>query len=218
MIITRRGGAFAVLLLASGLLQAAGNADRGATIVMQGDGQGGAPCLACHGNDGAGNDGAGFPRLAGLNAGYLAAQLRDYRDGRRTNAIMAPNAAHLSDQQIEDVAAYYAMQNVVVKPAEQPADLLAQGEKLVKQGDWDNYIVPCETCHGPGAQGVGATFPGLSGQHPTYLRQQLEAWKNGTRTNDPNQLMLAIAARLSDEQIQAVSAYLSQLPTSGGKP
>ncbi|MBV1786739.1 cytochrome c4 [Marinobacterium sp. D7] len=218
MTIIRRSGAVAALLLTTGLVQAAGDADRGATIVMQGDGQGGAPCLACHGTDGAGNDAAGFPRLAGLDAGYLAAQLRDYRDGRRNSPVMAPNAAHLSDQQIADVAAYYALQTTRLMPAEQPADLLVRGEKLVKQGDWDNYIVPCESCHGTGAQGVGATFPALSGQHPTYLRQQLEAWKNGTRSNDPNQLMLAIAARLSDEQIQAVSAYLSQQPTQGSKP
>ncbi|GGC04151.1 cytochrome c [Marinobacterium zhoushanense] len=218
MIITRRGGAFAALLLTTALAQAAGDVDRGATIVMQGDGQGGAPCLACHGSDGAGNDGAGFPRLAGLDAGYLAAQLRDYREGRRISAVMAPNASRLNDQQIEDVAAYYTVQTLAVTPAELPADLLAKGEQLVKQGDWDNYIVPCETCHGPGAQGVGATFPGLSGQHSTYLRQQLEAWKNGTRNNDPNQLMLAIAARLSDEQIQAVSAYLSQQPTRRVSP
>lgn len=214
MRITTRGGALAVLLLAAGLAQAQGDPEKGRTLVMQGDGQGGAPCLACHGLDGSGNADATFPRLAGLDAGYLAAQLRDFRDGRRTSPVMAPNAAKLSDQQIEDVSAYYAAQKTPTAKVASNADLVAKGEKLVKRGDWDNYIVPCETCHGPGAQGVDSTFPSLAGQHASYIRQQLEAWQSGARSNDPNQLMLAIAARLNKDQIEAVAAYLAQLPVA----
>jgi cytochrome c553 len=203
-------------LLTAGLAHGAGDVERGRSIAMQGDGQGGAPCLACHGLDGAGNAGAAFPRLAGLDAGYLRKQLLDYRDGRRSNAVMAPNVARMSDQQIEDVSAYYASLEVPPPAATgATAEQLALGETLVERGDWDNYVVPCKTCHGPGSQGVGETFPALAGQHASYLSQQLQAWKAGTRRNDSNDLMLAIAARLSDEQIAAVSAYLAQQPMGG---
>lgn len=203
------GAGLAALILMVGVARGEGDPAAGQQLVMQGDGKGGAPCLACHGVDGAGNAAAGFPKLAGLDDGYLARQLRDYRDGRRADPVMAPNAANLSDQQIADVAAYYEGQSANPAPAAADDSVMALGEKLVKQGDWDSYIAPCETCHGPDSQGVGATFPALAGQHASYLRKQLEAWQSGARSNDENQLMLAIAGRLSAEQIEAVSVYLS---------
>lgn len=209
------GLGLAAMMLTLGLARAEGDPAAGQQLVMQGDGKGGAPCLACHGVDGAGNDAAGFPRLAGLDAGYLARQLRDYRDGRRSDPIMLPNAANLSDQQIDDVAAYYQGQSAQPTPAGADDSVLALGEKLVKQGDWDNYIAPCESCHGPDSQGVGSTFPALAGQHAGYLRKQLEAWQSGARTNDENQLMLAIAGRLNPQQIEAVAAYLSHQSIKG---
>ncbi len=213
----QRGAVAGIALLVAGLAQAAGDPQRGQTIVMQGDGSG-APCLACHGMDGAGNDMGGFPRLAGMDAGYLIKQMQDYRSGARTSAIMAPNVDNLSDEQMADVAAYYAaQQGAATSAAEASAEVLALGEKLVKQGDWDSYLPPCETCHGPGSLGVGATFPELAGQHASYLKTQLQAWQQGTRSNDPNQLMLAIAARLSPEQIEAVAAYLARQPQHGGQ-
>lgn len=203
-------------LLSTGPALGAGDPERGRSIVMQGDGQGSAPCLACHGMDGAGNAAGGFPRLAGLDAGYLRKQLLDYREGRRSSAVMAPNVARMSDQQIEDVAAYYAaLDGGEPEAAEITPEQQALGQQLVERGDWDAYVVPCNSCHGPNSQGVGATFPALAGQHASYLSQQLQAWKTGERHNDANNLMLAIAARLSDEQIQAVAAYLSQQPQGG---
>lgn len=197
------------------LAHASDGAERGQAIAMQGDGSG-APCIACHGLDGAGNDAAGFPRLTGLDAGYLVKQMQDYRSGARQNAVMAPNVDNLDDQQMADVAAWYASQQPT--PASLPevdSALLELGQKLASTGDWDNYVVPCETCHGPGSLGVGSAFPRLAGQHAGYIKQQLQAWKNGTRGNDPDQLMLAIAARLSDEQIEAVAAYLARQPQQG---
>lgn len=204
------------LLLVVGLAQGAGDPEAGRTIVMQGDGQGSAPCLACHGLDGAGNAAGGFPRLAGLDVGYLRKQLLDYREGRRSSAVMAPNVARMSDQQIADVAAYYASLDIPpVTPVELPEAQRVLGEKLVERGDWNSYLVPCKSCHGPGSQGVGATFPALAGQHASYLSQQLQAWQRGERHNDADDLMLAIAARLSEEQIAAVAAYLAQQPMGG---
>jgi len=195
-------------LLFSSALQAQGVAADGRQVVMQGDGSG-APCMACHGMDGAGNNAASFPRLAGLDADYIAKQMRDYNAGTRVSAIMQPNVDNLSEQQILDVAAYYAEQAV---PAAQAAtgneELLALGEKLANRGDWDQYIPACESCHGPDNQGVGSTFPGIAGQHGNYIRQQLHAWRSGARHNDPNQLMTGVAERLTEQQIEAVAAYL----------
>ena len=87
-----------------------------------------------------------------------------------------------------------------------------RGEFLVQIGDWDHYIVGCSKCHGQDSLGVGAIFPALAGQHPGYIIQQLEAWKEGKRHNDPQGLMASIAKRMSDGDIEAVALYLSQQP------
>jgi len=195
---------------------AQGNPEQGANLVNQGDGSG-APCFICHGADGQGNDAGGFPRLAGLDAGYLEKQMQDYRSGRRISVIMQPNVDNFSDQQISDIAAYFAGLPASGSQASANAggNLLASGESLVKAGDWDNHIPPCTSCHGPASQGVGSSFPALAGQHPGYIRQQLTAWKKGERSNDPNHLMTAVAERLSDAQITAVAAYLGSLSPDG---
>lgn len=200
------------------LSHAQGDTDKGAQLVNQGDGSG-APCMACHGPDGGGNAVAGFPRLAGLDAGYLAKQIQDYNSGRRVSPVMQPNVDNFSEQQIQDIAAYYASLPVPASTAASSASesQLAMGKKLAEEGDWDNNIPPCSTCHGPGNRGVGDAFPALAGQHPSYIKQQLEAWRNGQRKNDPNQLMTAVAERLSSEQVDAVAAYLGTLSTQPAK-
>lgn len=186
-----------------------GDPERGAQLAAQGDGSG-APCLACHGADGSGNNAAGFPRLAGLDATYLARQMLAYNNGERVSPVMQPNIDNFDAQQIQDLAAYYAAMPVpaTTTSTNVSEEVLALGEKLANQGDWDNYIPPCSSCHGPGNRGVGETFPAIAGQHPNYIRSQLNAWKSNQRNNDPNQLMTAVAERLSEEQINAVAAYL----------
>ncbi|KMQ75828.1 c-type cytochrome [Marinobacter subterrani] len=199
----------ALIGLATGVNAAGGDPEKGAQLAAQGDGTG-APCAACHGADGSGNNAAGFPRLAGLDSGYLAKQMLDYNAGKRINPVMQPNINNFDAQQIRDLAAYYAAMPVpqTSTPATVSEDVLALGEKLANQGDWGNYIPPCSSCHGPGNRGVGATFPAIAGQHPNYIRSQINAWKNNQRNNDPNKLMTAVAERLTDEQIDAVAAYL----------
>lgn len=202
-------------LLLTPTSQAQGNPEQGASLVTRGDGSG-APCMACHGPDGGGNAAAGFPRLAGLDADYLAKQMQDYNAGRRVNAVMQPNVDNFSDQQLRDIGAYYSELPIPMPSSSSNAGdkALAMGQKLAESGDWDNNIPPCSTCHGPGNRGVGNAFPALAGQHPSYIKQQLEAWRSGQRTNDPNQLMTAVAERLSPEQIDAVAAYLGSLSAS----
>lgn len=170
-------------------------------------------CLACHGPDGAGMSAANYPRLDILDAGYMAKQLRDIKAGTRQAPIMQPFAATLTDQQIEDVSAYYASQSATVpQPPEADPELMALGRKLVYRGDWDRYIPSCNSCHGPESRGVGSEFPALAGQHASYIESQLRAWKDGTRHNDPLDLMLAIAERMTDEDIKAAAAFLAAQP------
>ncbi|GLR64144.1 c-type cytochrome [Marinospirillum insulare] len=173
-------------------------------------------CMACHQADGNGMNipgGESWPRLAGMNADYIYKQLKEFKNGTRVNASMMPFATMLDDQQKKDLAVYYSQ-----LPAGEgahggaDAELLAYGEKLATAGDWDRYIVPCSTCHGPGNQGAGEHFPGIAGQHAGYIESQLVAWQKGERDNDPQHLMLAIAERMNDYDIKAVAAWLSTQP------
>lgn len=171
-------------------------------------------CSACHQADGNGMDNAGaepWPRLAGLDKAYLVKQLNDFKSGKRQSASMQPFANMLaSDQQVEDVAAYFASLPAKIKPvASQEKSLLERGQALAERGDWDQYIVPCSTCHGPNNQGNGESFPQIAGQHAAYIEKQLKSWRAGERANDPQELMASIAKRLSDQDIKAVAAWLA---------
>lgn len=205
------------LALSGGAALAAGDVANGEKIALQGDGVG-APCIACHGPDGAGVDEAGFPRLPGLPADYIAKQIRDYKSGARNNPVMQANLSSLSEAQIVDVAAYYAGLPVPAMPGKPaPAEAMALGEKLATQGDWSRHLPACESCHGPGSAGVDANFPGIAGQHATYIRQQLEAWRQGARANDPLDVMSAVAERLTEAEIGAVAAYLAAQPVQSAQ-
>lgn len=176
-----------------------------------------AVCVACHQADGSGLAAPGvepWPALAGLDAGYLVKQLHDFKSGARENISMQPFAQMLNDTQISDVAAYYASLPLPARALSvQPdSDLLKHGETLASQGDWDRYVVSCVACHGPGNGGVGSEFPRLAGQLPEYLREQLLAYRDGARNNDPQGLMGSIARRMSDRDIDAVSIWLGSQP------
>lgn len=211
---TRFALSIIALLVAPLALAQSGDPQRGKTAAVV--------CTSCHQPDGSGKDNAeteSWPRLAGLNAEYLARQLRDFKSGQRNNPTMLAFANMLDEQQILDVAAYYSQLPVPdVQGREATQEALALGRKLVKRGDWDRYIPPCVSCHGPQVQGVGAPFPALAGQHAGYIEQQLMAWRNGTRRNDPLHLMLAVAERMNEADIKAVAAWLSQqkLNATGG--
>ncbi len=193
---------------------AAGDVARGKTISMQGNGAGAIACMVCHGPDGKGNAAAGFPHIAGLNAGYLGKQLHDYASETRKNPVMKPMASSMTDDDISAVAAYYESlkSSAPTVVAYQPADPANQGEWLAVRGDWDNSIPGCNQCHGPNGVGVGESFPTLAGQHSGYLKTQLNAWRAGDRDNDPNQLMKGIAERLSEAQINLIADYYANLP------
>ena len=192
-----------------------------AAQALEGDAKAGqqaaAVCTSCHQPDGGGMNIAGgqsWPRLAGLDADYLHKQLKDIKAGTRQSPVMMPFVSMLSDQQMRDVSVYYSQlpANAGKGGEQASAEDLAHGEKLATVGDWERYIVPCQSCHGPDNQGVGGAFPALAGQHAGYIADQLRAWKKGTRDNDPLHLMLAIAERMDEKDIRAVSLWLSRQP------
>ncbi|GGE73322.1 cytochrome c [Streptosporangium jomthongense] len=174
-------------------------------------------CVACHQADGSGMNipgGESWPRLAGLDARYLYKQLVDVQAGTRTSPTMMPFVNMLDEQQMKNVSLYYSqLEPTQAAGGEDATDRqLALGEKLATEGDWDRYIVPCSSCHGPGNLGAGEHFPAIAGQHAGYIAAQLRAWQSGKRDNDPQHLMLAIAERMNDEDINAVAKWLSLQP------
>ena len=217
---SRRCVLIPMLLLTAPLLVHATDA---ATIARQGNGKGAAPCMACHGVDGAGQADAGNPRLAGLDAAYLQKQLDDFASGSRASAVMKPSASALSASERHAMALYYSKLQppaALDKPAGPmpPADSV--GAILATRGDWAREVPGCVQCHGPGGVGVGAHFPPLAGQPATYIAAQLRAWQQGTRHNDPLQLMQHVATALTAQEVQAVSAWFAAqpLPAAGTLP
>lgn len=209
--------------LLAGLLCAtaahAQGAPDGKQISMQG--ANGAPaCITCHGAQGEGNPAAGFPQLAGIGAKYLAEQLEAMANGSRVSPIMAATAKALSPAQQEAVARYYAAlpsplnTDRLAATAMHPVKPADTGAWLATRGAWDKNVPACNQCHGPGGIGVGENFPSLAGQPAAYIAGQLRAWQQGQRPPGPLGLMPAVATRLSDAEIDAVSAYYAGLPAA----
>lgn len=194
-----------------------------AAITRQGNGKGAAPCMACHGVDGAGQAAAGNPRLAGLDAAYLQKQLDDFANATRDSAVMKATASALSEDERHALASYYSklpLPPAFARPAPSlpPAD--SAGAVLATRGDWSKGVPGCVQCHGPGGVGVGAHFPPLAGQPAVYIEAQLKAWQNGSRRNDPLQLMQHLSTALSAQDIDAVAAWFAAqpLPAAGATP
>jgi cytochrome c553 len=181
----------------------------GAVIAAKGTAGGAAACAACHGAKGEGNPAAGFPRLAGLPAAYLAGQLENFAAGKRQNPVMAPVAKQLSAAERKAAAAYYGV--MAGPPAAKAADADPKhsdaGAWLAARGRWEDSLPACLQCHGPGGAGVGSAFPALAGQSSAYISAQLHAFKSGTRPGGPLGLMKVVASKLSDPDITAVSNY-----------
>ncbi len=166
-------------------------------------------CAACHGVDGNSVNPI-WPRLAGQHPEYIVKQLQDFKAGHRENAQMSPMAANLSEQDMQDLAVYYASQ----KPKHGSTDpaLLELGEKIYRAGNLEAGVPACMACHGPAGGGnPAALYPALSGQHAEYTQAQLKGFREGLRTNDINSVMRTIVGRMTDEEIRAVSQYVQGL-------
>ena len=167
-------------------------------------------CVACHGP--AGNSAnPEWPKLAGQHAKYTAKQIRDFMAGvTRSNELMAPMIAGLSDQDIEDISAYYAIQRSSGGFASE--EMHALGERIYRGGNAESGVPACIACHGPRGGGNGpAGFPALAGQHAVYTAKQIDDWRFGNRSNDPNQMMADAVRYLTPEETRAVSEYIAGL-------
>ncbi|MCB1722637.1 MAG: cytochrome c4 [Chromatiaceae bacterium] len=168
-----------------------------------------AMCMACHGQDG--NSAApNFPKLAGQGADYIAKQLSDFKSGARTDATMNGMAAALTDEDMANLGAFYASQTVKVGTAAE--DKVEAGQALYRAGNPASGVSACTACHGPtGAGNPLAKFPSLGGQHADYVAAQLKNFRSGARANDAGSMMRAIAKKMTDTEIDAVSQYVQGL-------
>lgn len=168
-----------------------------------------AVCAACHGPDG-NSFNPEWPKLAGQHPDYIVKQLKDFKDGTRENVLMSPMAAPLSEQDMEDLAAFFASQTPQFGEAD--PELVAAGERLYRGGNLATGVSACTACHAPNGSGnPAAKFPSVSGQHAIYVVAQLQAFKTGARANDAGQMMRNIAAKMTDEEMKAVASYIQGL-------
>ena len=172
-------------------------------------------CAVCHGKLGEGTRDDYFPRIAGKPQGYLFNQLRHFRDGDRSYPPMNYLLAYLHDDYFQEMAQFFAVQQVPFAAPEQPslpAERLARGEKLAKSGDAARQVPACTACHGPALTGINPGIPGLVGLHSRYISAQLESWRAGTRHATAPDCMHDVAARLTTEQVTEVAAWLAAQP------
>ena len=164
-------------------------------------------CAACHTADGSRGSPAN-PILQGQHAEYLVKQLTEFKSGKRANPVMAGMSAALTEEDIKNVAAFYASKQA--KPGfSKDKDLVVLGEKIYRGGIADRSIPACAACHSPNGAGLPAQYPRLAGQHSDYTEAQLLAMRAGTRGNSP--MMKGITAKMNDREIKAVSDYIAGL-------
>ncbi len=169
-------------------------------------------CVACHGPDG-NSTVPNWPKIAGQYENYLVKELKDFRAGEkgpRYEPSMYGMVANLSDQDIADLAAYYASQTQTMGKAQNA--LVALGQKIYRGGNVQTGVTACLACHGPEGMGnEAAKYPKLAGQHAVYIENQLIAFRDGKRKNSPNGMMESISHRMSNEEMKAVSSYIEGL-------
>ena len=209
----------------SGILHAEGNISSGKEKA--------AACVSCHGDNG-NSVVSSFPKLAQQHSSYLIKQLKAFKSGTRQNPMMSSIAMGLTEEDMIDIAAYYAEQEVSAnqlpvlddedeKPAATEAKkktdakdpvqaLIAQGSDLYRNGDLTREVSACIACHGPFGEGnKPAAFPLLKSQHADYLIKTLTDFKNDSRSNNPENMMHMIAKKMTDEEIKAVSYRISMM-------
>lgn len=183
--------------------------------LMAGDAEAGkaksVTCGACHGVDGNSVNPV-WPSLAGQHAGYIVEQLQAFKSGGRSEPLMLGQVMTLSDEDMRNLAVYYAGLPAAAKAVSNPATV-DRGQRLYRGGDRENRTSACIACHGPTGRGnPAASYPSLKGQYATYNASQLRAYASGARKSDgPTRVMRDIAAKLSEEDIVAVSSYIQGL-------
>jgi len=171
-------------------------------------------CIACHAADGNSPIPVN-PNLAAQHPEYTYKQLMNFKPqggkpAERNNAVMAGMVANLSEEDMKNIAAYFAAQKA--KPGvARDAALARQGEAIYRGGIMAKGVAACASCHAPNGAGMPAQYPRLAGQHAEYTAGQLKAFRTGQRANDAAKMMRAVAAKLNDQEIAAVSEYIAGL-------
>ncbi|MDL0431067.1 c-type cytochrome [Marinobacter sp. TBZ242] len=170
-----------------------------------------AVCAGCHGEGGAKPVMAVYPKLSGIGEKYLYQQLVLIKDKDREIAEMTGLLDNMSDQDLRDLAAYFNEQDITVAQAD--PDLVDEGQALYRGGNMASGVPACAGCHNP--RGIGnepAGYPRLSGQTADYVAKQLKAYRDGERAAGQNaSIMMDVAAKLTDAEIEAVASYVSGL-------
>jgi cytochrome c553 len=164
-------------------------------------------CQGCHGEEGISIEGL-IPKLAGQYGKYIAKELRNYQAGTRSHQIMNAMAATISDEDLADIAAYFASRTKM-KGSGSDNEL---GKKLFQHGDISRTMVACINCHGVNGKGLTpntSMFPVIGGQQKDYIRRQLVNFRKGDRTNSPNGIMNRITQKLTDAELEALADYVS---------
>ena len=175
--------------------------------IVKGQATATAVCVACHSFDGSRGSPAN-PILQGQHSEYIVKQLGDFKSGARNNPIMKGMAMTLSDDDMRNVAAFYAGKQA--KPGfAKNKDSAALGEKVYRGGVADRSIPACAGCHSPNGAGIPSQYPRLAGQHGDYTEAQLVGFRSAARHNST--VMTGVAAKLNDREIKAVADYIAGL-------
>jgi len=166
-------------------------------------------CSACHGQDGNSINPL-WPSLAGQHKQYTIHTLKAYQNGTRVDAVMQAQVMALTEQDLEDIAAYYNAQTMQKKDYDY--GLAKKGESLYRGGNASTGVAACIACHGPTGRGnPGAGYPSLAGQHAEYTADALKGYIKTERKAGLNDMMQSLATRLTAEEIEAVSEYIQAL-------
>ncbi len=166
-------------------------------------------CVACHGLNGM-SPVSTNPNLAGMPAQYIAKQLEHFKSGARKNAIMQGMAAGLTPADMAALGEYYFSQRPASNAIARNKALAERGQKIYRAGIAEAKVPACAGCHGAAGAGIPAIYPRLAGQWPEYSNLQLKAYASGERAHP---IMGAIARRLNDADMQALSEYIAGMRT-----
>lgn len=195
-----------IALFAAGAAHAAGDPKAGK--------EKSAMCQGCHGEVGIAGA-PNFPHLAGQYSQYIERQVMDFQNAKRNDQVMAPMAAAVTDpQDLKDIAAYFSSQKKMGGTPAANKALAGRGEAIFQKGIADTAVYACAGCHGKDGRGQDANnslFPVIAGQSKDYLLKQMNDFRSGERHNDPAGMMGAIASKMTDAEIDAVTEYLSGL-------
>lgn len=179
-----------------------------------------ASCVSCHGEHG-NSTMPMFPKLAGQNSVYIANQLKAFKSGERKDPMMGALAMTLTENDIVDIANYYADQKATSEPDEkfdseeeraEHEAIIKQGGDLYRNGDLNREVSACIACHGPHGEGnKPAGFPALKSQHANYLVKALTDFQTGKRANHPENIMHMIAGKMTEAEIKAVATRIATM-------